>query len=91
MTSECAHRGEPRDPRARKRVPQATKEAVRRDLAAVFGADVVDAHLLEVYHKAWITAAAIAVRTWDEVRRRRQSPRSQLGGGGSRRRRRHSA
>ena len=42
--------------------PEATKEAVRRDLAAVFGADVVDAHLLEVYHKAWIND----VRTWDE-------------------------
>ena len=38
--------------RAREAVP----EAVRRDLAAVFGADVVDAHLLEVYHKAWINA-----------------------------------
>ena len=38
------------------------QRGVRRDLAAVFGADVVDAHLLEVYHKAWIND----VRTWDD-------------------------
>ena len=35
--------------------PDGTRDAIKAELAKVFGADVINEHLLEVYHKAWIT------------------------------------
>ena len=42
--------------------PDGTRDAIKAELAKVFGADVINEHLLEVYHKAWITDEL----TWDE-------------------------
>jgi monoamine oxidase len=42
--------------------PDGTRDAIKAELVKVFGADVINEHLLEVYHKAWITDEL----TWDE-------------------------